>query len=128
MARVTHFEIHAQEPERAIDFYSTTLGWSFMKWPGGDEEYWLVTTGPDDEPGINGGMIRRKGDVDGAAVIAYVCTCQVESADDALRSIEMNGGEIVVPMREIPGVGRHFYAKDTEGNIFGCMEPASGSG
>jgi len=31
MARVVHFEIHADEPERAIEFYQSALGWEFSK-------------------------------------------------------------------------------------------------
>ena len=41
--------------------------------------YWMVTTGPDDQPGINGGLLPRQGEIDGQAVIAYVCTMGVES-------------------------------------------------
>ena len=52
MARPVHFEIHADDPERAVEFYSAVLGWTFTKWEG-PADYWLVTTGPDNEPGIN---------------------------------------------------------------------------
>ena len=58
MARVVHFEIHADEPERAIEFYKSALGWEFTKWDGAGE-YWLIITGSPDEPGINGGLIKR---------------------------------------------------------------------
>ena len=58
MARPVHFEIHAEDPERAIAFYETALGWSFSEvMPGA---YWLITTGAADKPGINGGLKRRK--------------------------------------------------------------------
>src|SRR5262245_2829618 len=58
MPRVIHFEIHAEKPERAVAFYSKLFGWEFTKW-GGPMEYYLVKTGPDGQPGINGGMIKR---------------------------------------------------------------------
>jgi hypothetical protein len=57
MPRVIHFEIHVDNPERAIDFYRAVLGWQFTKWPG-PVGYWLVTTGPQEQPGINGGLRR----------------------------------------------------------------------
>src|SRR5262245_37659764 len=60
MPRVVHFEIHAAEPERAIRFYHELFGWQFNKWAG-PEDYWLVVTGPKEEPGIDGGMVRRRG-------------------------------------------------------------------
>ena len=58
MPRVSHFEIHATDPDRAIRFYSTVFSWQFNKWDG-PVEYWLVRTGPDDEPGIDGGQSFR---------------------------------------------------------------------
>ncbi len=80
MARVVHFEIHADEPERAIEFYKSALGWEFTKWDGAGE-YWLIITGSPDEPGINGGLIKRLLPLSGDGVKAFVCTVQVESID-----------------------------------------------
>ena len=34
-----------------------------------------------------------------------------------------NGGEIVVPLQEIPGVGTNCYFKDPSGYIHGVMQP-----
>ena len=120
MSRVVHFEIHAEDPERAIKFYTATLDWEFNKLPF-SEEYWLIKTGPDDQPGIDGGMIKRRGKIDGQAVIAYVCTVKVASVDAAVARATTNGGVNVVPKMAIPGVGYLAYCKDTEGNIFGLM-------
>jgi len=53
MPRPTHFEIPSDNPERAISFYEAVFGWKFQKWEG-PMPYWLITTGPDSEPGING--------------------------------------------------------------------------
>ena len=57
MPRVVHFEIHAENPDRAIAFYQTVFGWQFQKWAG-PMDYWLIKTGSDEERGINGGLIR----------------------------------------------------------------------
>jgi predicted enzyme related to lactoylglutathione lyase len=122
MPRVVHFEIHAEDPARAIRFYQTLFGWEFTAWQG-PQEYWLIKTGPDGQPGINGGMIRRHGLVDGQAVIAYVCTIDVASVDDSLASIVAQGGEIALAKMAIPGIGWLAYGKDTERNIFGIMQP-----
>lgn len=121
MPRVVHFEIHAEQPERAIKFYRDLLGWAFTKWEG-PQEYWLVTTGPDSEPGINGGLIQRRGPIDGQAVLAYVCTVETPTLDDYLQKAQAGGGTVVVPKMPIPGVGWLAYCKDTEGNIFGMMQ------
>lgn len=120
MARVVHFEIHAEHPQRAIDFYSKLFGWSFNSWGG--QEYWLITTGPQEQPGIDGGLVRREGAIDGQAVIAYVCTMDVDSLDAYVKNAAALGGSIAVPKMAVPGVGWLAYCKDTEGNIFGMMQ------
>jgi predicted enzyme related to lactoylglutathione lyase len=121
MPRPVHFEIHADEPERAMRFYSC-FGWEFSRW--GDEEYWLVKTGPATEPGIDGGLMRRRGPPPAAtqAVNAFPCVVDVPDLDGYVARVEHVGGVIVVPKMAMPGVGWLAYAKDTEGNIFGMMQ------
>ena len=123
MPRVVHFEIQAADPDRAIKFYQTLFGWTFQKWEG-PMPYWLITTGPDDKPGINGGLLARQGPAptEGQAVNAYVCTTDVESIDTSIKAAESNGGSIAVPKMPVPGIGWLAYCKDTEGNIFGMMQ------
>jgi uncharacterized protein len=121
MSRVIHFEIHADQPERAIAFYRELFGWEFKSWAGGPE-YWVVTTGPEGQPGINGGLIRRRGPNVGETVMAYICTVDVPVLDDGIAKITSLGGQIVVPRMPIPGVGWLAYGKDPEGNIFGIMQ------
>jgi uncharacterized protein len=124
MPRVVHFEIHAENPERAVAFYQGVFGWTFHKWDG-PMDYWLITTGDDAERGINGGMIRRMGPppVEMQAVNAYCCTVQVPAIDEYIAKITSAGAPIVVPKMPIPGVGWLAYFKDTEGNIVGVMQP-----
>jgi uncharacterized protein len=121
MARVVHFEIHAENVSRAVEFYQSVFGWHCTKWEG-PAEYWLVTTGKDNEPGINGGIVKRQGMIDGVAVIAFVCTVDVPSVDECVAKVLQHGGQNVVPKMAVPGVGWLAYCKDTEGNIFGTMQ------
>ena len=44
MPRPCHFDLTADEPERAMKFYKDVFGWKFEKWDG-PMEYWMVTTG-----------------------------------------------------------------------------------
>src|SRR3972149_5811950 len=105
MPRVIHFEIHVDDPRRAIGFYSDVFEWKFDKW-NGPEEYWLVTTGDDSVPGINGGMMKRR---DPAGSVYN--TIQVSSVDDYIKKITGCGGQVVVPKMAIPGVGYLAYCK-----------------
>ena len=86
--------------------------------------YWLVVTGSEGTPGINGGLMQRMGGAptDGAAVNAWVCTVDVESVDDAVKRSGASGGTIANPKMAIPGVGWLAYVKDPEGNILGMMQ------
>ena len=86
------------DPERAIRFYSELFQWEISKWEG-PIDYWTIKTGPEDQKGINGGMIRRQGTLDGEAVIAYVCTISVSSVDATVSAVEQNGGQVVVQGR-----------------------------
>jgi uncharacterized protein len=116
MPRVVHFEVSADDPERAAAFYEKVFGWEFHKW-GGPQDYWVIKTGPEDEPGINGGMFLRKGPV------GHVNSIDVPSVDDFAAKIEASGGTVVVPKMAVPGVGWLAYAKDTEESIFGIFQP-----
>lgn len=123
MPRVIHFEIHAEDPPRAVKFYSELFGWQFTKWDG-PHEYWLIKTGDASAPGIDGGLFQRMGPAPAAnqAVSAYVCTVDVANVDVFAAKVGTLGGTIVVPKMAIPGVGWLTYAHDTEGNIFGMMQ------
>lgn len=121
MPRVVHFEIHADQPERAISFYEEVFGWKFNKVQG-IYDYWLIETGDEKQAGINGGLMQREGPVDGTSVIGYVCTIDVEIIDDVLGLIKQQGGGIVKPKHAITGVGWMAYCRDTESNIFGVMQ------
>jgi predicted enzyme related to lactoylglutathione lyase len=111
-----HFEINADDPERALRFYERVFGWDFTKWEG-PMDYWLIKTGEEDEPGIDGGLMRRQ---DPNAAVTD--TIDVPSVDAYVKKVQENGGEIVQPKTAVPGVGYVAYFKDTEGNPFGIME------
>jgi predicted enzyme related to lactoylglutathione lyase len=118
-----HFEIQASNPQELIDFYTALFGWSFNKWEAGD--YWLIHTGPDDQPGINGGLLPRRGPPPQnlAAVNAFVITVDVDNLDARLvRVASASGAEIAVPKMAVPGIGWLAYVKDPDGNIFGMMQ------
>lgn len=116
MSRIVHFEIPADDPERAIGFYEAIFGWKIDKWDG-PQEYWLITTGEDNEPGINGGLVNRMHPEH------RVCnTVDVPSVDEFTQKIEAAGGKVVAPRMAVAGVGYLAYVQDTEGNVFGMME------
>jgi predicted enzyme related to lactoylglutathione lyase len=123
MSRVVHFEIHAENTERAVKFYKTLFGWQFQKWDG-PAEYWLIQTGDQAAPGINGGLMRRHGPppAEGQPVNAFACTVDVQNVDASVATATANGGTVALPKMAVPTIGWLAYIKDTEGNILGMMQ------
>jgi predicted enzyme related to lactoylglutathione lyase len=129
MFRPVHFEIHATDPTAAMAFYESVLGWRFEKW--GDVDYWLVSTSggdpmsttPDPEPGINGGLLPRVGPPPSAdqAVNASVLVVGVPDCDATVATAVAAGGSIALPPETMPGVGRVGYVKDPDGNLLGLI-------
>ena len=116
MSRPSHFEIPADNPQRAIAFYEKVFGWTFHKWDG-PMEYWIINTGSETEPGIHGGLLQRMHPEQ-----PCVNTMGVANLDATIQTITESGGQCVVPKMPVPGVGWLAYFKDTEGHIFGAMQ------
>jgi predicted enzyme related to lactoylglutathione lyase len=115
MPRVIHFDLPADDPERAIRFYETVFGWQIRKWEG-PMEYWLISTGPEDEPGIDGGLARRM------AREGVSNTIGVPDLEEYVRRVVDAGGKVLMPKTAIPGVGWLATCEDTEGTQFGLMQ------
>jgi uncharacterized protein len=113
MSRVVHFEIASNDPSKAVKFYNETFGWTFQKWDG-PQEYWLISTGPDGQPGINGGLLRGQRPT--------VNTIDVANIDATLATVNSKGGKICMPKFDIAGVGHVAYCEDPEGNMFGVLQ------
>ena len=124
MGRVVHFEIHADDPQRAQDYYTAVFGWTVTTWDG-PVEYRLVTTGVEGERGIDGAIVTRRGPApeDGQPVTGYVNTVAVDDLDASLASALEHGGSLAVEKTTVPGIGWLAYCKDTEGNVFGLLQP-----
>jgi predicted enzyme related to lactoylglutathione lyase len=118
-----HFEIPADDVVRAKTFYEKTFGWSIKPFPmPPGEEYFSVTTKKKGEPGIDGGLMKRK--MPGQPFTNYI---SVKSIDAMNQTIEANGGTIVLPKQEIgKGMGWISAFKDPDNNLMGLhqMPPA----
>jgi predicted enzyme related to lactoylglutathione lyase len=117
MSRVVHFQLSAEDPDRAAKFYGQVFGWKFEKWSG-PMEYWMVNTGADTQPGINGGLGRRLA----GAPANTVNTIDVPSVDEYSAKVGNSGGKVIAPKMAIPGVGYFAMCQDTEGTTFGIMQ------
>lgn len=124
MRKVVHFEIPAEDLDRAKNFYGSIFGWGLQTMPMAGGDYTLVMTTPVDEqtqmptePGaINGGMMQRD-----EHTPSPVITIDVDAIDEVLKEIEAGGGT-VTPRTALPGMGAFAYFKDPEGNVLGLWE------
>ena len=119
---VVHFELPADDVERAKKFYEQAFGWTMRSMPG--MGHTLVGTTATDEQGmpvaagaINGGMLARQ-----APITAPVITIKVDDIAAAVRDIETNGGVIVRSAMAVGGAGFAAYFRDPEGNVLGLWQ------
>ncbi len=120
--KVVHFEIPAEDVDRARKFYKGAFGWRMNPLP--ELNYTLVETvelGPDRMPkesgAINGGMMKREGPVKDPVI-----TIAVDDIDKALKTVEKLGGKVVQKKMAVGDMGFSAYFKDTEGNIMGLWQ------
>jgi predicted enzyme related to lactoylglutathione lyase len=118
MGRVIHFEINADNPERAVKFYEGVFGWKISTW-GGPVDYWLVSTGERNKPGVDGAIMKR---MDKETTVIFV---DVPSVDEFLKKVVKVGGKAITEKTPIPGTGYSAYCRDTEGNVFGLFQEDS---
>jgi predicted enzyme related to lactoylglutathione lyase len=126
MSRVVHFEIQADDLERAKAFYAEVFGWSFEDYGQfTGSTYWGIVTGPDDEPGVNGGLLKRPvpAPAAGQGTNAFVCTVSVTDYDHTETRILTHGGQVVLPKMALTGMAWQGYYLDPEGNTFGIHQP-----
>src|SRR5215467_8549381 len=122
MNRPVHFEIHATDPATLSKFYADVFGWQITHMPQFD--YYLINTGDNDGPGINGGFAKRMGAAapDGAPVNAFVCSLGVASVDETFAKALAAGATVALPKMAIPGIGWQAYIKDPDNNILGLHQ------
>jgi len=118
MNRPVHFEILCSDMERASKFYDSVFGWKIQKWGDEGMEYWLVNTGEEGVAGINGGLMNTN-----QVKQPVINTMAVESLDDSLAKVVASGGKVVTEKAMIPNVGWFSYCEDTEGVVFGMLQP-----
>ncbi len=124
-SRVVHFELPADNVERAKGFYQKAFGWDISQQPG--MEYHMVGTAEIDQktrmptqPGaINGGMTKRNNEVKNTVI-----TIDVPDIEATLKNVEKLGGKMVRKKEPVADMGFTAYFKDTEGNIVGLWQSA----
>jgi len=121
MDQLVHFEIAADNPKRAANFYTKVFGWKFKKW--GKMDYWTISTKKTKSGGMDGGLTKREGLFKKkGGVGSYVNTIQVRDLEKTAKLVVKAGGKEANEGGLVHGVGFHQYFYDTEGNLFGALQ------
>ena len=129
MPRPVHFEIQAENTDRAIKFYTMLFALEVLAvGPGevlADHDRREGHAGHRRRPAAASRAGRPRRDGRGQRLRVHGRRRRPRR-DARARSGEL-GGRIVVPRMPIPTVGYLAYAKDTEGNVFGMMQMDAGA-
>jgi predicted enzyme related to lactoylglutathione lyase len=119
MPTVVHFEIPADDVERAQKFYGELFGWKIEKFTSPmPMDYWMVTTGAKaGEMALGGGMLKRQ--QPDQRITLYI---DVPSVDEYMDRVKKLGGQVVFPKTAVPGMGFFAVCLDQENNGFGLWE------
>ena len=120
--RVVHFEIPADNLERAQSFYKKAFGWQINTVPG--MNYAMVGTTPSDKNGIptqpgaiNGGMLTKNQHIKSPVIYIHV-----NDIEEALKNVQKLGGTVVQKRTAVGHDRLIAYFKDPEGNIIGIFQ------
>ena len=113
------FAIHVDDVDRARIFYEKVFGWAFEPW--GPPGFYLIRTGDDASPGVQGLMHKRIEPRTGTGMNGFEPTFAVDDVDAIAAAVEANGGTLTVKKSHIPTVGTLIRFLDTEGNDVGAM-------
>ena len=131
---IVHFEIPADQPERAAEFYRKLFGWEITRYEGAADgregfEYWMVRTVPTDaegrplRPGVNGGLMRRM--APDQPPVNYI---SVPDVDEFTQKAERLGAKVCMPKHPVPGMGWFSQLTDPEGNVFAIWQTDPNAG
>ena len=130
MPTIVHFEIPADDVEKAKKFYTDLFGWKTEKLSVTDDsrltsaataqpmEYWIITTTDDKgNKALGGGIMKRQ--MPEHRVTNYI---GVKSVDEYSSKVEKLGGKVIAPKHTVPGMGYFALCIDTENNAFAIWE------
>lgn len=118
MSTIVHFDITAEDPERAKKFYEELFEWKIDLIPGPENYYLIETKDLSGVKGIGGGIAKRQSSQE-AVITNFI---DVISVDEMLEKIVRFGGKIIQSRQPVPGFGFLAVCADTEENVFGIFQ------
>ncbi|MFE3068745.1 VOC family protein [Streptomyces sp. NPDC059247] len=114
-------ELHTGDPEAALGFYRTLFGWRWAEMTVPGMTYRVVSTAEGDQQDASfGGVAELRDAAEPARWVPYFA---VEDADASVRSVQGNGGSVLMPAADVPDVGRIAWLADPSGATFAVLKP-----
>lgn len=117
MPTIVHFDLPADDVERAKKFYEKLFDWKFNKVPMPEPFYLIETKDLNGNPAVGGGMGQRK--LPEQRIMNYI---GVPSIEEYLTKVKKLGGNIITPKMAVPGWGYLAVCVDTEDNTLGLWQ------
>jgi uncharacterized protein len=111
-------ELATSDVTGAKAFYADVLGWETDDQPMGDFTYTVIKPAGGGENSSQGGIVPPGPDTATALWQPYF---EVADCDAAVAAVTANGGTVLVPATDIPGVGRFAVATDPDGAQFAVI-------
>lgn len=118
-ANLRHLAINADDLDASRAFYEAVLGWTFTPW--GPPGFFHITTGTDDDPGIQCALQERR-TFDGTAPQGVEATFAVDDVAATRAAVLAAGGTILMEPFTITGVGHLLWFRDPAGTPVGAMQ------
>ena len=104
--------------EKAKEFFTATVGWSFNQFPMGDATYWVAMA--DDKP--VGGLFPMQGAMLEEMPPHWMSYLEVDNVDDAARQIATGGRELAQQPRVEPWGQKSCRIISPGGSLLGFAE------
>ena len=118
-----YFDFTVQNLDETRRFFESAFGWSFEKYPM-PYEYYRITAGSEDEPGIDGGVGAIKDtQISGGKPLTQV-TIPVPNLDNSIKNVKESGGSVIEEKTAIPGIGWYATCAEPGGLMFGMLQVA----
>ena len=118
MATIVHFDISADNPDRAKKFYEAIFGWKIGPIGGFPDYYEIETTDMNGLKSIGGGITKRENPQQ-TCIINFI---GVSSIDETFAKLTSFGGKVIQAKQRVPGYGFIAVCTDTENNLFGLFQ------
>lgn len=119
------YDYNAADVDKAIAFYTETVGWKSEAWSDSDHPYTMFTVG---EQSVGGVMELPDQARQMGAPPHWLAYTSVASVDDSVAKATELGASVLAPAFDIPDVGRISVLADPQGAVFALFRASSQDG